>query len=123
MLRYVDDLALFADRPEPLHAAHRALNHELGALRLRLHPTKTRLLPTALGASFVGFHVIGGRISLRYHSLLRIRRGLRRCARALAHHRVTTQRAFASAQSRDAHLAHGHTHELRRRLFAAHAFS
>ena len=93
------------------------------ALRLRLHPSKTHLHRTVSGASFVGFHVIGGRIRLRNPSLLRIRRGLRRCAWAVAQRRISTERAFVSAQSWDAHLAHGHTLALRRRLFAPHAFA
>ena len=35
---------------------------EVHNLRLRLHPSKTHLHRTAMGASFVGFHLIGGRI-------------------------------------------------------------
>jgi hypothetical protein len=41
----------------------------------------------------------------------------------VAQRRLTTARAFASAQSWDAHLAHGHTLSLRRRLFAPHGFA
>jgi retron-type reverse transcriptase len=43
-LRYVDDLALFADHPEPLERARRRLEAELAALRLRAHPVKTQVL-------------------------------------------------------------------------------
>ena len=121
-LRYVDDLSLFADRPEPLHQALAVLRDELSALRLRLHPSKTRLLPTARGASFVGFHVIGGRIRLRNHSLLRIRKGLRRCQKAILQRRCSVARARSSALSWNAHLAHGHTLRLRQRLFRSHRF-
>jgi RNA-directed DNA polymerase len=67
-LRYVDDLALFSDQPEPLHRALELLIADLDALRLRLHPSKTHLHRTASGASFVGFHVLGGRIRLRNHT-------------------------------------------------------
>jgi hypothetical protein len=75
----------------------------LADLSLRLHPSKTRLHRTATGASFAGFHVIGGRIRLRNHSLLRIRRVLRRSARALMHRRISLDQAQASARSWDAH--------------------
>jgi len=91
-------------------------------LRLRLPTGNTRVPRTACGASFVGFHVIGGRIRLRNSSLLRIRRALRRRARALAQRRTSSQRSFASAQSRDAHLAHGNTGALRLKLFAPDGF-
>lgn len=121
-LRYVDDLALFADRPEPLRQALVVLKAELAELRLRLHPNKTHLRRTAMGASFVGFHLIGGRIRLRNHSLLRIRRGLRRRELALKQRRITVAQAQASAQSWNAHLAHGHTLQLRHRLFSPHRF-
>ncbi len=121
-LRYVDDLALFADQPEPLQQALVVLRTRLAGLRLRLHPNKTHLHRTASGASFVGFHVIGGRIRLRNHSLLRIRRGLRRCAQGLVHRRLRDAQAHASALSWNAHLAHGHTVRLRRRLFLPHGF-
>jgi len=122
-LRYVDDLALFADRPAPLRQAFVVLRSELAALNLQLHPRKTHLHRTATGASFVGFHVIGGRIRLRNHSLLRIRRGLRRTAHGLAQRRIGLQKAWATCQSWDAHLAHGHTLQLRRRLFSPYAFA
>ena len=122
-LRYVDDLALFADRPEPLRQALVLLRSELADLRLRLHPSKTYLHRTAMGASFVGFHVIGGRIRLRNHSLLRIRRGLRHTATCLAQQCISQNQAWASCQSWDAHLAHGHTLGLRHRLFAPYSFA
>ena len=121
-LRYVDDVALFADRPEPLRQALVVLRADLTELRLRLHPSKTHLHRTAAGASFVGFHLIGGRIRLRNHSLLRIRRGLRRCSRDLATGCLRIDRARASALSWNAHLAHGHTLQLRRQLFAPYPF-
>ena len=114
-LRYVDDLALFADRPEPLLQSLNVPRSELSALRLRLHPSKTRLLPTARGASIVGFRVIGGRIRLRNHSLLRICRGLRRCRQAILHRQLSVWRARRTALSWNAHLAHGHALRLRHR--------
>ena len=122
-LRYVDDLSLFADHPEPLRHSLTVLRTELHALRLRLHPSKTQIRRTATGASFVGFHLIGGRIRLRNHSLLRIRRGLRRHSRNLPQGRISAARARASALSWDAHLAHGHTLMLRRQLFAPYPFA
>ena len=122
-LRYVDDLSLFADHPEPLRHSLTMLRTELHALRLRLHPSKTQIRRTATGASFVGFHLIGGRIRLRNHSLLRIRRGLRRHSRNLPQGRISAARARASALSWDAHLAHGQTLLLRRQLFAPYPFA
>ena len=53
------------------------MEEDLTALRLRPHPIKSQIRRTRNGASFVGFHVVGGRIRLRHHSPRRGRRRLR----------------------------------------------
>ncbi len=116
-LRYVDDFALFADHPEPLHRARSRIEAELTALRLRLHPIKSQIRRTRDGASFVGFVVRPGRLRVRNHNLLRGRRRLRLQHRAVISGRLSPQAARTSLQSWNAHLAHGHTWRLRRRLF------
>jgi retron-type reverse transcriptase len=122
-LRYVDDFALFADHPQALRRAQSRIEVELTALRLRLHPIKTQIRRSRDGASFVGFHVVGGRIRLRNHSLLRGRRHLRALSTGVATGQIPPETARASAQSWNAHLAHGHTLGLRRRLFAGLSFA
>ena len=116
-LRYVDDLALFADHPEPLRRARDRLEWELAALRLRVHPIKTQIRRCRDGASFVGFVVRPGRIRVRNHNLRRGRRRLSQQTTAITAGALTRAAARASLQSWDAHLAHGHTWRLRRRLF------
>jgi RNA-directed DNA polymerase len=116
-LRYVDDLALFADYPEPLQRARCRLEAELAALRLRAHPVKTQIRRCRDGASFVGFVVRPGRLRVRNHNL---RRG---CRRLKLQHKAVLAGALPAAVARtsllswNAHLAHGHTWRLRRRLF------
>jgi retron-type reverse transcriptase len=122
-LRYVDDGALFADHPEPLQRARLRIEEELAALRLRPHPVKTQMRRTLDGASFVGFHVVRGVIRLRNHSLLRGRRRLRTHVQGVAAGIITADAARASLQSWNAHLAHGHTRNLRRRLFHRLSFA
>jgi len=117
-LRYFDDMALFADHQEDLAAARRAIEAELAALRLRLHPSKSQLRRCRDGASFVGFHVLPGRIRVRNHNLLRGRRRLRTLTCGVAAGRISPESARTSTLSWNAHLAHGHTWRLRRRLFA-----
>jgi retron-type reverse transcriptase len=122
-LRYVDDLALFADHPEPLEQARRRLDAELAALRLRAHPVKTQIRRCREGASFVGFVVRPGRLRVRNHNL---RRG---CLRLKSQHRavlageLSAHVARTSLLSWNAHLAHGHTWRLRRRLFVGLAYA
>jgi len=122
-LRYVDDGALFADDPEHLERAKLRIEQELAALRLRLHPVKTQIRRTLDGASFVGFHVVRGVIRLRNHSLLRGQRRLKSHAQGVSAGSVSSEQARASLQSWNAHLAHGHTHNLRRRLFQGLSFA
>jgi hypothetical protein len=67
--------------------------------------------------------VIKGVIRVRNHSLLRGRRRLRSHVRDVTAGRFTVEQARASLQSWNAHLAHGHTHRLRRRLFKGLSFA
>jgi retron-type reverse transcriptase len=116
-LRYVDDFALFADSPEPLRQARCLVEAELAALRLRLHPIKSQLRRCADGASFVGFFVMPGLVRVRNHNLRKGRRRLRLQAAAVAAGQLPAATARVSLRSWNAHLAHGHTWRLRRRLF------
>jgi retron-type reverse transcriptase len=118
-LRYVDDLALFADHPEPLQRARRRLEAELAALRLRAHPVKTQIRRCRDGASFVGFVVRPGRLRVRNHNLRRGRRRLKLQNKAVLAGTLPAAAARTSLLSWNAHLAHGHTWRLRRRLFAS----
>ena len=122
-LRYVDDCALFAESPEPLRRARSRIERELAALRLRLHPIKSQIRRTADGASFVGFFVRPGRVRLRNHNLIRGRRRLKRLGHAVATGACSMEEARTSLLSWNAHLAHGHTIRLRRRLFAGVPFA
>ena len=117
-LRYVDDLALFADHPEPLQRARGRLEAELAALRLRAHPIKTQIRRCREGASFVGFRVLPGRVRVRNHNLRSGRRRLKLQHRAVMSGILPATAARTSLLSWNAHLAHGHTWRLRRRLFA-----
>ncbi len=69
------------------------------------------------GASFVGFVVRPGRIRVRNHNLRRGCRRLRRQMAAAAAGELPLTAARESLLSWNAHLAHGHTWRLRRRLF------
>ena len=109
--------ALFADSPEPLRQARCLVEAELAALRLRLHPIKSQIRRCGDGASFVGFFVMPGLVRVRNHNLRKGRRRLRLQAAALAAGQLPSATARASLRSWNAHLAHGHTWRLRRRLF------
>jgi retron-type reverse transcriptase len=123
VLRYVDDLALFANSASPLREARAVLEAELAALRLRLHPIKSQILQTRHGACFVGFRVLPARVRVRNHNLLKGKRRLRLLHQAVTSGTIAPATARISLQSWNAHLAHGHTWRLRRRLYAGVAFA
>jgi retron-type reverse transcriptase len=122
-LRYVDDVALFANNADSLRQARDVLEAELEALRLRLHPIKSQIRQTRHGVSFVGFRVFPGRVRVRNHNLLKGKRRLSALHQRVATGDLSPSAARASLQSWNAHLAHGHTWRLRRRLFAGVPFA
>jgi hypothetical protein len=119
----VDDFALFATSREALEEARGVIHQELIELRLRLHPIKSQIRRCGDGASFVGFFVKPARVRVRNHNLIRGQRRLKRQARAVANGHCSPEAARRSLLSWSAHLAHGHTLRLRRRLFAGLSFA
>jgi retron-type reverse transcriptase len=122
-LRYVDDVALFANNAETLRQARALMVMELADLRLRLHPIKSQITQTRHGACFVGFRILPGRVRVRNHNLLKGKRRLRLHRQGVNNGTISATAARTSLQSWNAHLAHGHTWRLRRRLYAGLSFA
>ena len=59
-LRYVDDFALFADEPARLEAWRARAGAFPARRRLSLHPAKTRVVPAAEPAAFLGYVLLPG---------------------------------------------------------------
>jgi retron-type reverse transcriptase len=116
-LRYVDDFALFSDDRSFLVDARSAIAAYLTGLRLRLHPVKTQLFETRHGINFVGFRVLPDRIRVRNDNLRRSRDRCRQLQRDYTAGNLSLSDLVQRLQSWEAHLLHGDTHRLRRRLF------
>jgi len=116
-LRYVDDFALFSDDHGFLAAARPQLEAYLATLRLVMHPIKSQLFETRLGANFVGFRVLGDRIRVRASSLRRARRRCRGLQHDFHSGELTLPDLAQRLQCWEAHLQHGDTQRLRRRIF------
>jgi hypothetical protein len=80
---------------------------------------KTQIRRCRDGANFVGFVVRPGRLRVRNHNLRRGRRRLKLQNKAVLAGTLPAAAARTSLLSWNAHLAHGHTWRLRRRLFAS----
>jgi RNA-directed DNA polymerase len=74
-VRYVDDFALFHDEPAVLAEWRARIERYLEGRRLRLHPRKTVVLPTAQPTAFLGFELHAG---ARRHAGVKAGRGRRR---------------------------------------------
>lgn len=122
-VRYVDDFALFADDRDRLEAARSEIENYLASWRLKLHPVKTQVMRTAKGPSFVGFRVLPDRIRVRGENLRRGRRRLRRYQKDCAAGRMAFSHLTQCVRSWIAHLSHGQTWQLRKRIFASLAFT
>lgn len=122
-LRYVDDFALFSDDSRYLADARCAIEHYLATLRLKIHPIKSQLFETSIGANFVGFRVLPDRIRVRSDNLRRARHRLHCLQIDYTHNRISFERLTQSIQSWAAHLKHADTAHLRKDIFAELVFS
>lgn len=121
-LRYVDDFSLFSDDRGFLADARLAIEDYLATLRLKIHPIKSQLFATRVGANFVGFRVFPGHIRVRSHNLKRARCRLRRLQQGYRQGLVGFERVTQSVQSWAAHLKHGDTWHLRQHIFNSLTF-
>ena len=116
-LRYVDDFAAFSDDRTVLAEARIAMEAHLAGLRLKMHPIKSQLFETRFGANFVGFRILPDRIRVRNDNLRRSRRRLKALQRQYEVWEIDLEPLVQRLQSWEAHLMHGDTHRLRRKLF------
>jgi hypothetical protein len=122
-LRYCDDFALFGDSKQELGHALGHLGRFLDSLRLKLHPTKCMVYPTAAGVAFLGFKVFPTHRLLLKPALRRFRRRARRLRRAFAAGEMAAGEVTRSMQAWIAHASHGDTFHLRERLLSEVIFS
>lgn len=118
-VRYVDDFALFSDQRELLADARLAIEEYLANLRLKIHPIKSQLFATKIGASFLGFRIFTETIRVRNNNLHHARRRLKGLQTDYLQGRIELEKVNQSLQSWFAHLAHGDTWQLRQQIFTS----
>ncbi|MGK7875968.1 MAG: reverse transcriptase domain-containing protein [Xenococcaceae cyanobacterium] len=122
-VRYVDDFALFSDDRTFLADARIGIEEYLMGLRLRIHPIKSQLFETKHGASFLGFRIFPDRIKVRNSNLHRARRRIKRLQIDYAKGKINEQDVKQSLRSWVAHLEHGDTWQLRKKIFSSLVFT
>jgi retron-type reverse transcriptase len=121
-IRYVDDFALFGENKQALAESKIAIEKYLIQLRLKLHPIKSQLSKTNHGANFLGFRILPDRIRVRAENLKRSRRRLRRMQLNYNQGQIPQEEVSQSLQSWIAHLKHGNTWQLRKKIFSTIVF-
>jgi RNA-directed DNA polymerase len=121
-LRFVDDFALFSDDHQELSDARFAIEEYLVTLRLKLHPIKSQLFATKQGANFVGFRILPDRIRVRNDNLCRARQRFKQLDRAYRQGLISIAEICKRIHSWEAHLKHGDTYRLRRKVIASLKF-
>jgi RNA-directed DNA polymerase len=129
-LRYVDDFAFFSNDRGFLADARVAIEAYLTTLRLRIHPIKSQLFATNVGANFVGFRVISTGNTIPKPIYLRVRNDNLRRARdrlcflqdAYLNAEIDLVQLTQAMHSWLAHLEHADTYRLRQRIFQEWSF-
>jgi RNA-directed DNA polymerase len=124
-VRYVDDFALFHDDPAVLAGWRRQIEDYLVGRRLKLHPRKTMIIPTAQPSVFLGFELLpgghpqGGRGLRRLPAdhVARFRGRLRGLRDQLRAGTVTAAEVDAKISAWIAHASHADTVRLRKAIF------
>lgn len=116
-VRYMDDMLLFSDSKEFLHAAHRGVREFVETnLRLQLKSEATVLAPVSEGVPFLGLRLWPRVVRLDGPAKRRLIRALRMGAQGLARGQIDEEHLAASMRSRLGHAAHANTLGLRRSL-------
>lgn len=121
-LRYVDDFALFSDDRDFLAYARLEIEDFLTQMRLKIHPIKSQLSTTKIGASFLGFRILPDRIRVKNTNLHRARGRLNRLRSNYINGKIKWSQVERSLNSWNAHLKHGDTWRLRQQIFSVLTF-
>lgn len=122
-VRYVDDFSLFGDDRELLENFRLEIETYLSTIRLKIHPIKSQVFTTKLGATFVGFRVLPDRIRVKNDNVHRGKKRLRKMRIDFAEGIITEEEIARSLQSWIAHLQHGDTWRLRQKIFNSLRFA
>ncbi len=116
-LRYVDDFALFHDDPGMLAHWRQRIARFLEGRRLKLHPRKTQIVPTAEPAEFLGYVLhAGGKRALPEANVRAFKGRLKGQIRSAQAGSVSCEHIHARMDAWAAHADHAHTRALTRAI-------
>lgn len=116
-VRYADDLILFGDDKRRLWDIYAALNERLAAIRLKFHPNKTVIRPSATGIKFLGFVIKPTEIRVQQAGLKRFNRRLRYLKWACRNRLIDARAVTASLTAWVAHAQHANSSGIRQEVW------
>ncbi|MCK6581208.1 MAG: reverse transcriptase/maturase family protein [Anaerolineae bacterium] len=119
-LRYVDDLALFSDDKEQLHAWKEQIMNCLARLRLTVHEREAQVTQTRHGIPWLGFVVYPTHRLLKRRNAVNFRRRLERNIDLYEADTISFAELDASVQGWINHVRYADTWGLRDHLFYHH---
>lgn len=122
-VRYVDDFAIFSDNKEYLEETRLKISEFLVKLRLKIHPIKSQIFETRIGATFLGFRVFPEHIRVKAENLKRARHRLGILQKNYKNGAINFTEVTQSILSWIAHLEHGDTWRLREKIFEKLVFT
>jgi len=121
-IRYMDDMALFANSKDELWKALGRMQELLGENRLTLKPNKNMVYPVAGGVDYLGYKVYPDHRRIRYENVVRYRRRLKRLQGKYQRREIELDAVRASVHSWIGHVQHADSWRLRESLFASAEF-
>jgi len=116
-VRYVDDLLLFADSKEELHAWRAAVIDYLADLRLTIHEKRAQPRPVSMGVPFLGFQVFPTYRRLKRQKVITSRRRMKTRLREYKHGEIDYEQLQASLLGWHNHARYGDTWGLQQAIF------
>ena len=118
-VRYMDDVAVFADGKPVLRRTLDSMREFLGSkLCLELREERTRIMPVTQGLPFLGFRVFPGVVRLDSRKWARLRRRVRALEAACRGGKISEDDLERSVRSLAGHVSHIDSLQARRDLFA-----
>ena len=120
--RYVDDVLVFGRSRAGLEELRREVERFLAGLRLRIHPRKGGVFPTAGGVTFLGWRLFPDRARLVRGNVVRFRRRLKEMQEGYASGKTTWWGVRQRIAAWQGHAAFGDTWRLRESILDAAPF-
>jgi hypothetical protein len=121
-VRYVDDFAVFDENDKLWDIKEEISRYLEDNLRLKLHPTKTRIYRADEGITFLGYRVLKDKIRLERSNVVRFRRRLKKMQEKFREGKITLRDVKQRIAGWLGHAKQADTVALRKQIFSSAVF-